>query len=158
MYKFLLLFILALFIFGCAANNNISKTDLNDSTNVKKVTIKSGGNSTIYKVNKENLIVSSSYVNRQGSTNTRSYSYGDNKELVSVVKNNSVTGSENIYISTVVDRSAGNKIKKKIKSKYNSRGTSEILTVEYYYDDDGKVIGMVQRDGNGNIIAKGINN
>lgn len=158
MYKFLSAFILALFICGCAANNNASKTDLNDSTNVKKVTIKSGGDSTVYKVNKDNLIISSSYVNRQGSTNTRNYSYGDNKQLVSVVKNNSVTGSENIYISTVVDRAAGNKITKKIKSKYNSRGASEILTIEYYYDDNGKIIGMVQRDGNGNIIAKGINN
>lgn len=158
MYRFLSLFILTLFICGCTATNDIGKTDVNDTTNVKTITIKSGSNSTVYKVNKENLIVSSSYVNEHGSTNTRSYSYDDNKDLVSVVKNNSVTGSENIFISTVVDRSAGNKITKKIKSKLNSRGTSEILTVEYYYDDNGMVIGMVQKDSNGNIIAKGINN
>jgi len=158
MNKFLFIFITFALLCSCTLSKSSNTANVNDTTNVKSVIIKSGGNSTIYKINSNNLIINSSYTNQYGAVNTRLYSYDDNKELKSIVKNNSVTGSETITFSTIKDRSANDKVTKKFKTISSSRGQSSILIVDYYYDENGKVIGMIQKDGNGNIIAKGVNN
>ncbi|HPO50864.1 MAG TPA: hypothetical protein PLO89_11110, partial [Spirochaetota bacterium] len=86
------LILMGMFFVGCIPGNISKKTDVNDATDVKTVTIRSSGNSTVYKVNSSNLVTSSSYTNQYGSLNTKSYVYDENKELRSIERNNSVTG------------------------------------------------------------------
>ncbi len=157
MLKFIQITIVLIFIFSCSvekAPDYINK--VNDTTKTKTVTIKSGTNYTVYKVNNLNLVTNSSYVDKSGALINREYIYDDDKNLATVVKTNSVTGTDIISITTTETR-ADDKVVKKIKTKSDSRGTNSVLTVDYYYDDDNKVVGVVQTDSNGNIIAKGVN-
>ncbi|HBD93223.1 MAG: hypothetical protein A2015_10930 [Spirochaetes bacterium GWF1_31_7] len=157
MKHYLMLLFMVILITGCSMGNTAKGEAVNNTNNVKTVTIRSGSAVTKYKVNNENLIVKSTYENTYGAINTRTYSYDDNKELNTIEKNNSITGTELITISSVKNRST-NKVTQKVKTMPGSRGETKTLIVDYYYDDNGKVIGMVQKDSNGNIIAKGINN
>lgn len=157
MLKFLHLLIVFIFIFSCSVDKTPDTVNkINDTLQVKTVTIKSGTNYTVYKVNKSNLVTNSSYVDNTGAIIDREYIYSDDKSLATVVKTNSVTGTDIISITTTETR-ADDKVVKKVKTKSDSRGTNSVLTVDYYYDDDNKVVGVVQTDSNGNIIAKGVN-
>lgn len=124
----------------------------------KTVTIKSANSSSTYKINNNNQIIKSIYVNEANVTTTRSYSYNEENELNAIERNNPIVGTDHIYITVEKDRSANNRIQKKIKSIPNTRGNSDIFTVEYCYNENGNVIGMIQTDAYGNIVAKGINN
>lgn len=157
MKKILAISMAVLFICSCSSSTNADKAD-EGSSGVKTVTIRSGSSETVYKVDKNNLVTKSSLKNAYGIVDERSYAYDQEKTLSSIVKTNSVIGSQNIYFSTEKDRSANDRVKTRVKTIPNSRGTEDILTVNYYYDDAGKVIGMIQTDSKGNIIAKGVNN
>ena len=157
MKRNLLIILVGVSILGCSFNDSAKNTNVNDIKNVKNVTIRSGSQVTKNQVNSHNLITSSSYQNTYGAVNSRSYLYDDTKELNTIIKENSVTGRDYFYITTVKNRS-NNQITQKIKSTSDSRGTKKELTVNYIYDDNGKLLGMIQTDANGNVIAKGVNN
>ncbi|HNZ26667.1 MAG TPA: hypothetical protein PK385_05625 [Spirochaetota bacterium] len=156
MSKFLYLFIVFVFVCSCSVEKTPdSMSKINDTTKVKTVTIKSGTNYTVHKVNEHNLVTNSSYVDKSGALIEREYIYGNDKDLATVVKTNSITGTEIIGITTTETR-AGDKVVKKIKTRSDSRGKNSVLTVDYYYDSDDNVVGVVQTDSYGNIIAKGV--
>ncbi|HBD94694.1 MAG: hypothetical protein A2015_13925 [Spirochaetes bacterium GWF1_31_7] len=155
MKQYYIVLICILFIVSCTENPNIESSNLNKTI---KVTIRSGNTTTEHKVNSDNLIVSNSYKNIYDNVNTRIYSYNEFKELQSVTKNMSSNNSETMFISREKNRSANNQLTKTVKTITNSRGSNQTYTIEYFYDENGKVIGMVQKDSNGNIVAKGVNN
>ena len=142
MKQYYIVLICILFIVSCTENPNIESSNLNKTI---KVTIRSGNTTTEHKVNSDNV-------------NTRIYSYNEFKELQSVTKNMSSNNSETMFISREKNRSANNQLTKTVKTITNSRGSNQTYTIEYFYDENGKVIGMVQKDSNGNIVAKGVNN
>ena len=159
MTKFVQILIVFMLIISCFTSN-ITNTlkNVNDTSKVKTVTIKSGSNYTVHKVNTYNLITNSSYVDSRGVAYTKVYNYDDTRALTTVVKTNAVTGSETMNISTSSTRGTDNKVTKKVKSISDTRGSYSVLTVDYFYDNSGDAIGMIQTDAYGNIIAKGINN
>lgn len=127
-----------------------------DNSGIKTVTIRGKNNSTIYKVNPRNQVEKSSFTNENQVTTTRNYSYNEEDELVLIEKTNSRSGTDYVHISTEKDRNANNQVRKKVKTLSNNRGEGETFTVSYYYDEDGKMIGMLQEDAYGNLTSKGV--
>ena len=156
MKNYAVLLFLMILLVNCSISNNSGQPQ-----NIKKVSIRTGGivTSTFDIDSTTNNIVSSEAIDSNGVVTTRSYLYDkNNKDLIRVSRYNKYEGTGLVYFNKSVNRST-NKVEEEIKTVTNlataNRASSENkYTVKYIYDDDGKLVGIVQTDKYGNIIAK----
>lgn len=165
--------LLASLIFaGCAGDQTSDifedQTEKNEASVTKTVTDNSAGKRyvitnqdrssiTTYTVDTENNRTTRSVVSRNNSDEkiTRSYIYSADGELAEVRSTNTRAGDSIIKYSVASGR-ADNKKTKKTIIVTGTRGDSNLIEVEYIYDDDGKALGVIQKDSNGNIYEKGL--
>lgn len=140
-----------LVLFGCSGETNGSNSD-----DLMKVTIKKGNGVSVYQIDGNSKITTVTSTNdKTGINELRSYTYDNANDLQMVKIDNSVYGTSYMYYQTETKRSDG-KIIAKTKTMANTRGKNETYTMEYCYDDDGKLLGIIMRDTKGNIFAKGL--
>lgn len=138
-------------LYGCSGEMKESNSD-----GLTKVTIKKGNGVSVYQIDGNSRIKTVNSTNdKTGVNESRSYTYGNANDLQMVKIDNSAYGTSYMYYQTATNRSDG-KIATKTKTMANARGGSETYTMEYCYDDDGNLLGVIMRDDKGNIFAKGL--
>ena len=125
--------------------------------NEKKFVISSAENNnvTTFVVDSETNRTTRSMVRNDDETVLRSYTYSDSGELSEVRSTSSLAGTSVIKYYSASNRSDSKKTRKTI-SITGTRGDKDVIEVEYVYDEDGSALGVIQRDSNGNIYAKGV--
>jgi hypothetical protein len=158
MKKLLVIIFVSIFILSCTLNESTKNLDVNSNANVRVVRIRDEKrNETTHEINQHNLLVGSFYESSYGARNSRTYVYDDSRSLSKVFTNNSVTGTEELTISTVLNRST-KQVVEKTKTYSSSRGQDSQFVIKYVYNENGDLVGMIQTDNYGNIIAKGVGN
>lgn len=158
-------------LFGCAgeqtpdvqtekAEQNVEageKAELKSAGKRYVITNQDRSSVTTYTVDPETNRTTRSVVSRNNSDEviTRSYIYSDSGELAEVRSTNTTSGTSIIKYSVSSGRADNKKTKKSIYIT-GTRGDTDLVEVEYIYDDDGTALGVIQRDSNGNIYEKGL--
>ncbi|MBQ0051272.1 MAG: hypothetical protein KBT11_04305 [Treponema sp.] len=170
MKKFLLLALACFMVLGCSA----IKED--NSSNKVTITINSANGKTVMDVDAESKVIMRS-VHTAAETETvteRKYSYDSNQSLRSVEVSDSDSGRYVIKYGETQDNSGRSVMEQqtdiprkvqKISREYSaySRNTIPSLTnkepdtVEYYYDENGKLAGIFRVDDKNNVFYKGAN-
>ncbi len=167
MKKIIFCFFVPLILFSCA------KADFGSSDDSSKisVTIESEDGITELEVLEDSGNISRS-VFTDSATNfvtTRTYLYNSSNDIRSVVVDTSDRGSYVVNYDEVTDSSQrsvmqeSEEIPSKTRKIYKTYMTasrsvmesSEPDTVEYYYDDNGKLVAIIRIDDKNNIIVKG---
>ena len=161
----------SMILFGCAGDQTLDvlkesaeqkvETGIkeNGKTSGKKYVVMNQDRSSIttYTVDSETNRTTRSVVSKNNSdeVTTRSYIYTPAGELSEVRSTNTNSGTSVIKYSVTSGRADNKKTKKSIYIT-GTRGDTDLIEVEYIYDDDGTALGVIQRDSKGNIYEKGL--
>lgn len=158
-------------LFGCAGEQSgvlSEEAEIQEAKGAKKDTASSTGKRyvisnqdrssiTTYTVDTETSRTTRSVVSKNNGDEmiVRSYIYTDSGELAEVRSSNNNSGLSIITYSVSSGRADNKKTSKSIHVT-GTRGDTDLIEVEYIYDDDGNALGVIQRDSNGNIYEKGL--
>lgn len=141
-------------LYGCAGGVSGGS----DSEDLMKVTIRKENGVSVYQIDSNSRIKTVNSTNdERGVSESRSYTYNNANDLQMVKVDNSAYGTSYMYYQAETKRSDGKTATKtKTKTMTNTRGKNETYTMEYCYNDDGKLLGIIMRDAKGNIFSKGL--